>query len=117
MGRKLEIVVYVPTWVLPLLAALLWIRLRADRMNGLLRFKGDTYSHHFYLRPSILLGIQIRHYAGTGLNTRGYFSYVGFNGILAGLFFGWRLHSLNVYRFATSEDLTTPIEEASDIRE
>ena len=37
-------------------------------------------------------------------------SYVGFNGILRGQFFGWRLDNLNVYRFAPLEHLTMPID-------
>ena len=40
-------------------------------------------------------------------------NYVGFNGILTGLFIGWRLHTFYVYRMGPTEDLTIADVEAS----
>ncbi|MEC7656531.1 MAG: hypothetical protein VX416_09290 [Pseudomonadota bacterium] len=39
--------------------------------------------------------------------------YVGFNGVLTGLFIGWRLHTFYVYRMGPTEDLTIADVEAS----
>tara|TARA_A100001037_G_scaffold303427_1_gene337411 strand:+ start:1872 stop:2417 length:546 start_codon:yes stop_codon:yes gene_type:complete len=181
MDHILKIVVYVPSWIWPLLAVLLWIglraghtrmvrvwqiwilpitifivslttivsinlntaslfswlfgilagcglgwgfhqdeNLRADRKHGLLQIKGEwktliliivVFVYQYYWAYKTATAPELVSIPGVIL------SYTGFNGILTGLFFGWCLHSLNVYRFAISEDLKNPIEETPNIKE
>ncbi len=89
--------------------------LRVDREHGLLRVRSEWKT---------LILILIVSSTGTIGDTKPRrhpswyipgvaLSYVGFNGILTGLFIGWRLHTFYVYRMGPTEDLTIADDEAT----
>ena len=83
--------------------------LRVDREHGLLRFEGEWktliqitifFVYRYYWGYKTATAPELVTIPGVALN------YVGFNGILTGLFIGWRLHTFYVYRMGPTEDLT-----------
>ena len=90
--------------------------LRVDREHGLLRFEGEwktliliiiVFVYRYYWGYKSATAPELVTIPGVALN------YVGFNGILTGLFIGWRLHTSYVYRMGPTEDLTIADIEAS----
>ncbi|MED6310339.1 MAG: hypothetical protein VX624_10610 [Pseudomonadota bacterium] len=90
--------------------------LRVDRKHGLLWFEREwktliliiiVFVYGYYWGYKTATAPELVTIPGVALN------YVGFNGILTGLFIGWRLHTFYVYRMGPTEDLTIADVEAS----
>ena len=83
--------------------------LAVDREHGLLRLPGEWKSLGL-----IVVIFAFRYYWGYKSATAPELvaiptatsSYIGFNGMLSGIFMGWRLRCFHLYRSAPSEDLT-----------
>ena len=83
--------------------------LRVDRDHGLLHFPGEwrtmgLISVVFALR--YYWGYQSAVHPELVAETGVIMSYLAFNGVLSGIFIGWRLHTIRVYRTGLSEDLS-----------